>query len=216
MPRLHDHEYQIIQDGPNAGASVTVLPLTASQYRHMENWANERFIRKLPARPPLETICDALDRVSLEACAGGPFYPGMEAPRIMRNPRIYAGPFRLDVSHLDPGIITAGLAIPWQADFQACQMDGDNAWWPVTRPDKVLLRLPQTPDDPLHKQDLAQEVDMVRWDEGISGASDMVDNWDKLGIVRNIQVKKPASVNSAPPPPFFIETQRVLDRPTGS
>ena len=126
MPRLHDDDYN-----PNE-----VLPLTPVQYRHMANWADGNFTN---APTYGEFLCEAMDRIALEGCSGGPLYPGMEVPRIVKDKRKYIAPFRFDPAKVKPGDVTKGLAVPWQADFFACQMDGDNAWWPATRPDKVIV-----------------------------------------------------------------------------
>jgi hypothetical protein len=206
MPRLHDHEYEVYRFDHELeiyrserldGASVTVLPLTAVQYQHMHNWATDAFVTG--PSPHQECRCEAMDRIALEACSGGAFYPGMEAPRIMRDPTKYVAPFRLNSEKLIPGEVTERMAVPWQADFHDCQMDGDNAWWPATRPDKVFAEMVRD----LKPEELVEE--MVRWDEGLESREDMVRIWDQLGIVRNTQ-GHPKYL------PFFMETQRMLTR----
>jgi hypothetical protein len=37
-----------------------------------------------------------LDRAALENCVGGAFFPGIEAGWLIRNPKLYGGPFRID------------------------------------------------------------------------------------------------------------------------
>jgi hypothetical protein len=205
MPRLHaDEPYA---DNVHETAS-RVLLLTAVQYAHLRNWAEDQF--KAGADPARECLAAALDRVALQACSGGAFYPGMEAPRIMREPGIYdSAPFRLR-ARLDaqgnpedpsawgpdtpvdegllPGQVTEGLAVPWQADFYACQMERDNAWWPATRPDHVFIKEPERAVD-------SQSEEVYRWDEGVETYRDMVDSWHRLGIVR-----KKRFMNQPPPP----------------
>jgi hypothetical protein len=77
-----------------------------------------------------------------------------------------------------PGQLTAGNALPWQADFHACtwEMQGFIGWWPAQRPDHVRPENAATT--------------MVDWARGISGVQDgtdqdMVDGWHRLGIVRS-------------------------------
>jgi hypothetical protein len=210
MPRLHaDEPYVVTPDGElDVHATARkVLHLTRVQYAHLRNWANDDF--KKGPDPQYECLAAALDRIALQACSGGAFYPGMEVPRIVREPLLYdSAPFRLrprldphgnpqnPASHgpeasiddgLLPGQLTEGLAVPWQADFWACQMERDNAWWPATRPDHVFIAQPARPAD-------SQSEEVYRWDEGLSGYRDMVEHWHQLGIVR----KK--MFNVSPPP----------------
>jgi hypothetical protein len=181
MPRLFNHDPFANKTEIQTGDAV--LPLTWLQYAHFRNWASDAFV---PHGAQREFLCDALTRVALEACSGGAFYPGMEAPRIMRGstqdpavPRVYHDffPLRIDWRAVKPGEITAGLAVPWQSDFLECEMERGNAWWPVTRPDHVLVERPDHPVD-----SLADE--MYVWREGIEKYCEMVDNWHQLGIVK--------------------------------
>lgn len=205
MPRLHDDDAQ----------SNEVLPLTKWQYRHMRNWAAQpaQFTR---APTYGEFACDALDRVALEACSGGPFYPGMEVPRVVKDQSIYAAPFRFDPAKVTPGFITQGLAVPWQADFFECQMDGDNGWWPATRPDKVVI----TGDvDPRIMSDVMSER-MEEWDNNVKDKDAMVLDWSRLGIVKRIQVAKAPRiaddfVDMNSPGYLQIEDERTLPRERG-
>ena len=129
MPRLHDE----------TGAKGEVLPLTVTQYAILEKWAAGSFIGDWQKEQDSgELIADALDRVALQACSGGAFFPGIEAGRIMTEPEKYSEPYRLDAESLVPGQVTQGNALPWQADFILCADDG-LGWWPAQRPDKVYL-----------------------------------------------------------------------------
>jgi hypothetical protein len=74
-----------------------------------------------------------LTRAALERTVGAPFYPGIEMTYIVRDPSIYAAPFRF-ADHLAPGDITRWMAMPWQADFFEC----NTFWWPAARPDDVV------------------------------------------------------------------------------
>lgn len=125
------------------------LRLTDTQLFFLRQWANGKFINEktedLPhlADPPGV----ALDRGVLGNGLGGAFCPGAEACWIMRNPAIYAEPYRIkgvDLSTLttgslsqpaivagaddtsdmatglEPGDLTKYSALPWQADFNEC------------------------------------------------------------------------------------------------
>jgi hypothetical protein len=192
MPRLHDHDPDYTD--PKKDMQL-VLPMTSVQYAHFKNWAKGKFVNGTATEP--EFLCEALDRIALEACSGGAFYPGMEVPCIVRNKKIYSVPFRFKhdaggnplaakdpdaagFAGLVPGQVTEGLAVPWQADFYACQMELDNAWWPATRPDHVLQKVPERPVD-------SQSEDMLRWDAKIGNEKDMVDKWQRLGIATKVE-----------------------------
>jgi hypothetical protein len=196
MPRLHDDSDKIVD--PKTGASK-VLALTPLQYRHMRNWANGTFDNtRLPAH---EFEADALDRIALQACSGAPLYPGIEAPRIMRDTRLYMAPFRVDPqselwgaaalqddADRGAGRITEGLAVPWQADFYECRMDGDATWWPATHPDKVLVLRPGDMNLDRPADALSEEMEM--WHFGIESKLDMVKLWSSLGIVKAKHLEK--------------------------
>jgi hypothetical protein len=89
--------------------------------------------------------------------------------------------------------VTQYNAVPWQADFLACQweeLDGPwpyrLGWWPAQRPDDVYTRVGAT--------------EMVPWTRGLGqDYQDMVDRWDRLGLVID---------RGSPEAPFFIEVER--------
>jgi hypothetical protein len=183
MPRLHHSDYATF---PNA-----VLRLTPSQYAVLQRWADGHFVKDLD-RPKAvrELVPDALDRVALQACSGGPFFPGIEVGRVMADPQTYSEAFRVDAASLPPGRLTAGNAVPWQADFLACSVDAQPqlAWWPAQRPYQVLTSL-------------KSEVTRF-WDRGVTGYAGMVDEWHRLGIVVEQQ--------RADGTPVFVESERKL------
>jgi hypothetical protein len=179
MPRLHDETN-----------SENVLPPTKAQYQALQSWVAGNFVNDLNERPPPEPLPDGLDRMALEACTGGPFFPGIEAGRIMREAQRYLGPFRLDPAQLGPGRVTEGNAVPWQADFLLCRF-GDRTelgWWPAQRPDKVLV-------------DVASE-DLKRWARRVESFADMVEHWHELGVVVPRQAPDGTRV--------FVESERLL------
>ncbi|MEQ9499004.1 MAG: LodA/GoxA family CTQ-dependent oxidase [Deltaproteobacteria bacterium] len=168
-------------DNPYASASSTPeyerrLTVTPTQYALLKRWADGAFTAggAVPNADP-----HGLDRAALENASGGAFYPGIEVGWLIRAPSIFIEPFR--IRHGAPGThradaasgatVRAGyfsrqMALPWQADFIACQQEGGGAWWPSQRPDRVLVGST--------KQD---------WARNVSGYQGMVDHWSKLGFV---------------------------------
>jgi hypothetical protein len=119
-----------------------------TQYKRMERWAQGTFDADWtgaePAPVPLDKLPlaeqpHALDRAALEACVGGPFFPGIEVSGMMLDATTYDAkrPFRINVK-LEPGTLTARMAIPWQADFHDCGKEGSADWWPGQRPTQVF------------------------------------------------------------------------------
>jgi len=98
-----------------------------------------------------------LDEAALREASGGAFVPGIECSWILTSPKMYGEPFRLAHGKtvtaksyvgsiaVNPGIVTAQMALPWQADFADCKKEAvvgelvEVAWWPWQRPDDVLL-----------------------------------------------------------------------------
>jgi hypothetical protein len=175
MPRLHDETN-----------SDQVLPLTKTQYATLQQWAAGNYVNDLGQSPPPELLPDALDRIALESCAGGAFFPGIEAGRIMKQKEIYSEAFRLNVNKLKPGQITQGNALPWQADFYECRWEGQSfiGWWPAQRPD--------------HVRPEADQTKTKDWIRGIGSDVAMARDWHHLGVV----------VRKAGPPEVFVETER--------
>jgi hypothetical protein len=154
------------------------VPLTHVQYQRMARWAEGTFDADWTGTVPTPPLFDqlptkdqpqALDRAALESCVGGPFFPGIEVGRIMLEKTTYqAGrPFRINTARR-PGELTARMAVPWQADFFACESDNQVSmdWWPGQRPDQVLRGLRR-----------------AQWRLGVSGMNDMVTKWSQLGFV---------------------------------
>jgi hypothetical protein len=118
-------------------------------------------------QPATSITAEGLTRASLETTVGRGFYPGIEAGILMRDPKIYAAPFdfRLDHSQLNPGDLTALMALPWQADFLDCSGN----WWPSQRPDNV-------------RRD-ASSPQEVLWNRGVTTYLQMVHDFSKLGFI---------------------------------
>ncbi|MGV9868916.1 LodA/GoxA family CTQ-dependent oxidase [Rhodococcus koreensis] len=192
MPRLHD----------DTNKKGQVLPPTRTQYLLLEKWVAGSFVDDWPEEQhPGELLPDALDRVSLQGCSGGAFFPGIEAGRIMTDGEKYSEPYRLDADTLEPGAVTEGNALPWQADFHLCRDDSPNpqfqetalAWWPAQRPDTVFPDLAS-----------ADSGTPQSWHRGVTDMGDMVRDWHQLGVVVESQ--------SPDGRPVFLETERRLPR----
>jgi hypothetical protein len=87
-----------------------------------------------PGAAPDRGDCDALIRAALDGTVGQGFFPGIEAGVNITDPSIYRTDpfeFRLDPRLVQPGDLTAHMALPWQADFLKCA----SGWWPAQRPD---------------------------------------------------------------------------------
>ena len=146
--------------------------LTFTQYAHMQRWKDGDFDNDWAGVPTPQAFItpEGLDRAALEACVGAAFYPGIEAggrnntQRPISTASNYAEAFRLDHSVVTPGAISASMALPWQADFFAC----DENWWPVPRPNDVI---PQGTSD------------YKKWDRDVGSYEDMVASWHMLGFV---------------------------------
>ena len=181
MPRLHNSDYAVSQS--------RVLRPTVSQYAVLKRWAAGRFVNDLDHPPADDRLLpDALDQVSLEACSGGPFFPGIEVGGIMADAETYSEPFRVDAKGFQPGQLTAGNAVPWQADFLACSVDQQSqlGWWPAQRPYQVFPGVRSKTSE--------------FWDRGVTGFRGMVEQWHELGIV--VEKKRPDGTT------MFVESER--------
>lgn len=170
---------------------------TAAQRTILVSWANGTFEDDYASTsPPMETFPERLDRLILEQALGGVFHPGVEASALIASPEIYASPFRLShepfnqkgvLRRLVAGSLTEGLAVPWQADYQAC-----SAFWPAQRPTTVFL----DPDNQALRD---------AWIDGVTTHQDMVENFHKLGIVKDTQNQHGVTV--------FVEAERNQNFP---
>lgn len=192
---------QTINHFPKYQRYMTLKPM---QYALMQQWANGNFIgSSTPLASPAPSPFD-FDRAVLENCIGGPFYPGIECSWQMRNPKLFAEPFRLmwdpdptqpnaisqylvdanlniEGTPIAPGHFSRQMALPWQADFNDCVRLLNYTWWPSARPDDVFVN----PTDTLNQR--------VPWSRpsgkysnnyaSISSHMDMVNSWYKYGFV---------------------------------
>jgi hypothetical protein len=143
--------------------------LTEEQDRRLNQWQDGSFESDwagIPS-PGTELTPEGMTRVALDSTVGQGFFPGIEAGIITRDPTIYSAPFnfRINAGALNPGDLTALMAVPWQADFYDC----NTAWWPAQRPDTVRL---------------AAAADTVgAWDRGVTSHLGMVHNFPKLAFI---------------------------------
>jgi hypothetical protein len=183
-----DEIFQALRRSGGGGGNMPKLPdlaireapstaLTDVQYKRMERWAKGKFEADWPGAEPVPIPFDnlpeqdrpqALDRAALEACVGGPFYPGIEVSRVMLDEATYDNkrPFRIN-ANLTPGTLTARMAVPWQADFNDCNIEEGADWWPGQRPNEVRR---------------GQERD-AEWVPPDWEHIDMVKKWSQLGFV---------------------------------
>ena len=156
--------------------------VTETMYKRMERWAQGKFDADWTGAEPAPVAFDklpdaekpkALDRAALEACVGGPFFPGIEVSGMMLDAATYdpKRPFRVKTT-LQPGALTARMAIPWQADFRLCGDEDGADWWPGQRPIHVFSSNQSGADD------WVPNKGKEKWD-----LVDMVNQWSELGFI---------------------------------
>jgi L-lysine epsilon oxidase-like protein len=189
MPALFSDDYANDQDRS--------LALTSVQYGILKAWAAGNFDRTRTVPP--ELMPDTLTRITLQACVGGAFFPGIEAGRRLRDRSLYMAnePFRLSPDALKAGEVTACMALPWQADFFDCTWEdgAGRGWWPTHRPDDVLIEASLS-DGP------------KQWIDGVANMNELVERWFQLGIVAARQ-QPDGSI-------AYVETERTLAGPRTS
>ncbi|MEU5262762.1 LodA/GoxA family CTQ-dependent oxidase [Amycolatopsis sp. NPDC021455] len=158
------------------------LPLTPTQKQRVRDWVtaakpdmswNAAWVDGPPAAGAVTP--GGMDRAALENCVGGALSPGIEAGEFLLDPARY-GPiktidgqpsFRLDHHQVEPGQVTAGMSLPWQADFHAC----NPLWWPAPRPGQVVLAGSPPGAAP------------VQWNRGYSRPVFVAGGWTTMGFV---------------------------------
>jgi L-Lysine epsilon oxidase N-terminal/L-lysine epsilon oxidase C-terminal domain len=198
----------LLGDNPYIGSlpdAVRHLSLTHTQYALLRNWANNQFTPPSGSPPPPTISAHGLDQAALENASGGAFFPGIEFSWQMRNPTLFAEPFRLNLAAqsrywgetqtIGPGHFSRQLALPWQADFNDCRDEGDYGWWPSQRPTAVLT-------DPSANKRVDWARPTVKFASGSQTTTheDMVACWAKFGFV----------VASGE---LFVETERAAQVP---
>jgi hypothetical protein len=200
--------------GPADYASpIRSLPVTHVQLGLYGRWSDGVFTNTgTPTwQVPPAITAHGLDRAALENCIGGAFGPGIEVGWQIRNPALWAEPFRLnpkalsqyldqngnpELTPIGPGHFSRQQALPWQADYNACRSEGSYGWWPSARPTAALLNATDT---------LNQRVDWARPDankfaasgSAQSGYQDMTTNWFRFAVLKQAS-------NGA-----YVETERT-------
>lgn len=191
-------------DNPYIGQepeAIRKATITHVQFALIRRWADGNFTAGSPGTPPSYPALPAyaispqgLDQAALENCAGGAFFPGIEASWQLRNPALFIEPFRIrhgaPSQYLDqngaleqnvfvgPGHFSRQMALPWHADFNDCKNEGKLAWWPAQRPDDAFpaRNAPQ-------RLDWARPTVKFASGSKTSTHSDMIDNWWKFAFV---------------------------------
>ena len=217
------------QEGGELRTTAKYLRLTDTQYFFLQQWAAGHFE---PGSASDAHPGQALTRAVLENCVGGPLSPGIETTWIVRDPAIYAEPFRIrprlptpdplslgfdPAAGLEPGDLTRYMAVPWQADFNECAKQRVQGrviwWWPAQRPASVYLPAAgKTGGSAGPAGGLGPQVPWIGSDEdparrdylAFADHLEMVRDWDKLGFVLDV---------GTPGDPRFVEGARTLPRP---
>ena len=116
----------------------------------------------------------ALNEAALEACIGGPFFPGIEGTYdIARISTYHPERYLRQEFRIDPrqpaGSLTEKMALPWQADFADCE----EFWWPSQRPVAVTTK----------------SGEQAEWSRGINDQKpdtrhrNMVSFWSRLAFI---------------------------------
>ncbi|WP_437661168.1 LodA/GoxA family CTQ-dependent oxidase [Sorangium sp. So ce1182] len=190
---LRQTAYALVKDAQDSGI-LNDFQFTKVQLAALDAWRDGNFVDDWSAPDQPEAVTPGgLDRAALDACVGGGFYPGIEAGVKMTTAAMYAELCRLETGPfanadgqqetLEPGALTARMAVPWQADFLKCA----NGWWPAQRPSTVLQR----PDD---------ATPGAVWMRGIEDHEELVARFARLGVI--------APRRSAAGEEVFVETER--------
>ena len=165
------------------GPTIAYLSITPYQLAHLQNWALGDFANDWPGAEPKARTFEqipvagqphALNEAALEACVGGPFFPGIEGTYdIARISTYHSERYLRQEFRIDPrqpaGSLTEKMALPWQADFADCE----RSWWPSQRPVAVTK----------------QDGKPGEWARGISNPKpdthhrNMVSFWSRLAFI---------------------------------
>jgi hypothetical protein len=211
MPRLSGDSGDLPEEMNDTNHRERWSSLTELQYDRMAKWA-EGIFKPGTRFESSETIHSKLTRAALKWTTGAPLFPGIEMYWVAELSPTYNQkiPFRFHEA-VNPGDLTKGLSLPWQADFYMCRTH----WWPHVRPDDIVTQatwmeavaLKETPAVPADSNNLTKRN---QWHEGLQtdpddervGITEMVKKWTKLGFITQVQLD----------PLIFVETERTLVR----
>jgi hypothetical protein len=121
---------------------MRALSVTPTQHKILEKWFRGDFIGStrapsslLDPPPAGEITPHGLDRAAIESASGGAFFPGIEVGWLIREPSLFAAPFRIKDGAASPylgdvdesrtrvgaGFFSRQMAVPWLADFLQCK-----------------------------------------------------------------------------------------------
>lgn len=230
-------------------AAVRGLTLTPTQYVILKAWQDKNvgFIgsrlgpSSLLDGPAAEAITPhGLDRAALENASGGAFFPGIEVSWLIREPSLFAEPFRIrhgapspylgageDTTTVGAGYFSRQMALPWLADFRLC-----TAQAPREDPDPTHSDVQSASDDmwgwwPSQRPDhvLSESGQRARWHratgpQGETGLwannselpsdEEMMDNWWKFGFVAVVEL---VADGMSPSAQRYRETERADTHP---
>jgi L-Lysine epsilon oxidase N-terminal/L-lysine epsilon oxidase C-terminal domain/von Willebrand factor type A domain len=164
---------------PLYSESLTLdLKLTDTQIAIMQKWSvgtvnndwNGAWAQGPP--PDANVTPDGMDKAALENCVGAALYPGIEAGQFLRDATKFlpvqlvngVPSFRINHGQVSAGQVTQSMALPWQSDFLACDID----WWPVPRPNQVTVAGSGTKD----------------WARSVANREEFVaSKWNAMGFV---------------------------------
>jgi hypothetical protein len=192
MPMLFGDQYQGVDFDGDEAPDGAFMAVTETQYEILRRWSSGHFVADwtdAPAAAEEAVTPDGLDCAALQAAVGGPLFPGIEVSWLIRDPSIYAEPFRIKHDEtIRAGHFTRQMAVPWQADFFDCasetvtynassdpslQSTDIMTWWPTHRPNDVIAR------------GAADRVPWARTSNGkaIETKQKFLAQWKKLGFV---------------------------------
>jgi hypothetical protein len=213
---------KLLGDDPGnvKGTGQRALTVTPTQWAILERWFDDDFIgselgpSSLLDPPEAEHLTPhGLDRAALECASGGGFFPGIEVGWLIRQPSVFAEPFRIKHGAPSPyrgdgeenvtvgaGFFSRQMALPWLADFRDCKAEVHPeksnrpevwGWWPSQRPDAVL--------DPSGERVTWHRAtgpggSPRKWREtrtDIPSYQEMIDNWWKFGFIQPVDNGEP-------------------------
>lgn len=159
--RLEEALRQAQEEGGIPRKLAGAFPIPEWRAEVMERWCEGEFKSDWD-NPEPEPPTLALDKTGLDTCYGYYLQPGIELPQIIENPATWRAPFRIDGTTLRPGDLTAGLVVPWQADYGVCR-----SGWQAVRPETVFVK----------------DSERQPWNRNVQEVFHMLREWAHMGFV---------------------------------